>query len=102
MITWSRSRSSYKFIIVISLRLLSCHTCMQSRHQLLILLWCVGSCSVLPHHISNLGSLSDTQMLYVFVCFFISSFYLSYYRKYISSPQKIDLHGRIRFGFVDS
>ena len=81
MITWLFYWiSSYGFIIVVSFWIFSHHSSIESRHKFLIFTTRMVACSIFSHHISNSSRFSYPEVLYMFISFSISCFYLSYDR----------------------
>lgn len=83
---------AYYLEIIVSFWIFINHTSVKSVHQFLILFWAMITCSVFPHHISNSGSFSYSEMFYMFVYFFISCFYLSYNRQNVNGLEVNDFH----------
>ena len=77
MIGWFFAYFSSHFFIVISFRIFACHSSIKSHHQFLIFFSIMITSTILPHHISNPGCFSYSQMFYMFVNLLIPSFYLS-------------------------
>ena len=48
------------FIIVISCRIFKSHSCIKSIHKLFIFFSAMITCTILPHHISNSSSFSNS------------------------------------------
>ncbi len=84
---------SYYFKIIISFWIFTYHPSIESHHQILIFFSTVITCTVLPHHISDSGSFSHSEVLYVFVALFVSYFYLSNDRQYVYWVDMDDIYG---------
>ena len=84
--------SCYHFVVIISQWILPSHSGIEPIHELLIFFSTMITCTIFPHHISDSGSFSYSEMFYVFVCFLISWFDLSDDGQDIRRIEVDDLH----------
>lgn len=93
MVAWCALHGSNWFIIVISPWSFSNHSCVEPTHKLFVFFSTVITCAIFPHHICDYSSFCYSEVFYMFVAWFISTFDLSNDRQYIYWVNMDDFYG---------